>query len=424
MFSSSGARQDIFWPNGSTGDFASGKYSVDGTSLEPLKPYLADVIIPKGMRIDRGGGDSHDAGSVSILTGFPLKTQDINQKPFASGPSLDQLLASKIGGQTPEPYLLQGVRLQVNRISKFISYDAGGYPVDYIQDPYTVYQRIIQNHVPNCAGGSTTNASIDLMRFKRRSILDLALAETGAMKNAVGMDAFEQQKLERMSDAIRSIEKRLDGSTVMQVSSTAHCDAVQSELAPPQIADTDDDFPKLLKLHLDLMVLAFELDITRIATISLSLGGTGGAPMHWLSWTDANGNSQPIEASHHNVSHGPERGIADYMPKLRVIDRWNFGQFAYLVGQLKSISDGAGTLLDNTVAWYATDVGRGDVHDDNNVPLIVAGRGGGALKTGRYLDLSGANHTCFLLSFLHLMGFPDVASFGASGSSARGPVLL
>src|SRR6185295_1574580 len=107
VFSSSGVRQDIFWPKGTTGDFASGKYNVDGTSLEPLKPYLADVIIHKGMRIDRGGGDSHDAGSVSILTGFPLKNQSINSKPFASGPSLDQLLASKIGSQTPEPFLLQ-----------------------------------------------------------------------------------------------------------------------------------------------------------------------------------------------------------------------------------------------------------------------------------------------------------------------------
>ena len=94
--------------------------------------------------------------------------------------------------------------------------------------------------------------------------------------------------------------------------------------------------------------------ITRIATISLSLGGSGGAPMHWLSWTDANGKSQPIEASHHNVSHGPERGIADYMPKLQVIDRWNFDQFAYLVGQLKSISDGPGTLPTSAEATFMT----------------------------------------------------------------------
>src|SRR5204862_5529275 len=134
--------------------------------------------IPKGMRIDRGGGDSHDAGSVSILTGYPMKAQSIDTKPFATGPSLDQWLASKIGNQTPEPYLLQGVRLEVNRISKFVSYDAGGFPVDYIQDPYTVYQRIIQNHVPSCGGGSTVlDPSIDLMRFKRKSILDVALAE-------------------------------------------------------------------------------------------------------------------------------------------------------------------------------------------------------------------------------------------------------
>jgi hypothetical protein len=108
----------------------------------------------------------------------------------------------------------------------------------------------------------------------------------------------------------------------------------------------------------------------------------------------------------------------------QVIDRWNFDQFAYLVGQLKSISDGPGTLLDNSIVWYATDVGRGDVHDDGNLPFIVAGRGGGALKTGRYVDMGGANHTCFLLSFLQLMGFPEVASFGAPGSSAKGAVLL
>src|SRR5262249_9747108 len=157
--------------------------------------------------------------SVSILTGYPMKSQSINTKPFATGPSLDQLLASKIGNQTAEPYLLQGVRLEVNRISKFVSYDASGFPVDYIQDPYTVYQRIIQNHVPNCAGGTATDPSLELMRFKRRSVLDVALAETSAMKSTVGMDSFEQQKLERMSDAIRSIEKRLEGGGATQVSS-------------------------------------------------------------------------------------------------------------------------------------------------------------------------------------------------------------
>ena len=94
VFSSSGVRQDIFWPKGSTGDLATAKYTVDGTSLEGLKPYLSDVIIPKGVRIDRGGGDSHDAGSDRSLTGYPLKSQNSDQKPFATGPSLDQLLAT------------------------------------------------------------------------------------------------------------------------------------------------------------------------------------------------------------------------------------------------------------------------------------------------------------------------------------------
>src|SRR5262249_29739947 len=63
------------------------------------------------------------------------------------------------------------------------------------------------------------------------------------------------------------------------------------------------------------------------------------------------------------------------------------------------------------------------IDDDGNLAFIVACRAGGALKTGSYVDMGGANHTCFLLSFLHLMGFPEVTSFGAPGSSAKGPVL-
>ncbi len=423
FFSSSGVRPDVFWPVGEPGRHSSGSYSVRGTSLEALEPHLAKILIPKGIEIDRGPGDSHDAGSVAILTGDYLRSTDVADT-FAHGESLDGLLSRRIGGDTPEPLLVLGTRLEVNRISKYISFHEDGSYRDYIQSPYTAYDRLFRHLVDDSCGGDAASADFERARFRRRSVLDAVLAQTHAMTTAYGMNAGERAKLERMQDGIRSVERRLDETVAVGGLTAERCSAVRSQFDDPTVPNSDENFPELLRLHMDLVALAVELDLTRVFTLSLSLGGSGGAPMTWLQWEDAGGVRRPIEASHHNVSHGTQRGVENFSEKLQVIDRWNFEQFAYLAAALDAIPDGDGTALDNSVLWYASDNGYGKTHDKVNMPFIVAGNAGGAFPTGQYVEVSGSPpHQRLLMTFLRAMGIDDIDVFGREESSARGPLF-
>ncbi len=419
FFSSSGMRQDTYFPNGSPGDFASGNYNVTGKTLDVLTPHLSDLTITKGIEIYGAGGDDHDAGSVTLMTGN--KVRDPKQTPYAMGESLDQYLARRVGTTTVEPSLLVGVRLQRNRASKWISFDQAGNYKDWNQDPYSVYARLFQGVLGDCAGGgaSATNAAKDLLSVRRKSVLDSVLAESGALKRAHGMDAAELQKLERLETAIRSVERRLEGP-MGGFGSAESCKTAKATFEGTPANNSDANFPQLLKLNLDLIALAVELDVTRIITLSLSLGGSGGAPMTWLNY-----NGKPIDASHHDISHGEQRGVSDYLPKLEIVDRWNLTQYGYLLEKLKAINEGGATALDNSAVWFASDVSDGKLHSHTDMPFIIAGKAGGELKTGRYEVLQGKPlHQRLLLTFAHLMGETGLTSWGLPEPSAGGPLLL
>jgi hypothetical protein len=254
------------------------------------------------------------------------------------------------------------------------------------------------------------------------------MGETAAMKRLYGLDASERQKLERMEESIRSVERRLapETNTGTGPSTQAGGGCQQTKAlfeSGTRVADNDTTYPTLLKLHMDLMALALELDITRVITLSLSLGGSGGAPMRWLQWKDAAGKMAPIDAGHHNVTHGLQRGVENYREKIEVIDKWNFEQFAYLIGRLKAIDEGGSTALDNSILWYASDNGNGNGHTAVMMPFIIAGRAGGALKSGRYISYADApKHQRLLTDFCHKLGV-EVPTFGRAASAAGGSVL-
>lgn len=421
FFSSSGVYHPSFWPTGSTGTWESGNYDVAGTSLEGLAPYMSKVLIPRGIDVDEGPGDDHDAGTIAALTGNYLASQN-GSAPFALGESLDRFLARQIGQDTPVPYLLQGVRLQIERASRYVSFDQNGQATPYQQDPYQLYDSVFSSLVGDCQGGGLSPV-LQQALSRRMSVLDVVGEETAAMKAACGLSQEEKIKLEQMEESVRSIERRLEASGEPVQSQI--CEEVKEAMeGPNQVANQDANFPELLRLHLDLQALALELDITRVATISLSLGGSGGATMDWLNWTDDNGTTRTVDESHHTITHGDQAGVSDRVPKLRVIDRWNFDQFAYLLGRLDAISEGDGTLLDNSLVWYNTDVSDGYVHDHGDMPYIVAGGAAGGIETGRYVQFDGSPlHQRLMLSFIHAMGLSEVEEFGRAGTTDAGPLL-
>jgi len=187
-----------------------------------------------------------------------------------------------------------------------------------------------------------------------------------------------------------------------------------------KVADTDPNFPALTKMNLDLIALAVQLDITRVATFMLTQGGLSGPPMTWLSY-----NNGPLNEAHHPISHGEQRGVADYLTKLLSVDRWNFSQFGYLLDQLKAIDEGGATALDNSVVWFASDCADGKAHTHVDMPFIIAGRAAGALQTGRYVQFAGSPyHNRLLLTFANLMGQPALTTWGLADNCTGGPLTF
>ncbi|MEA2696819.1 MAG: hypothetical protein QOI66_1090 [Myxococcales bacterium] len=136
---------------------------------------------------------------------------------------------------------------------------------------------------------------------------------------------------------------------------------------------TNDNFPAVGKLQMDLLAMALACDLTRVATLQWE-AAYSDVRFTWLGAT----------RGHHTISHDSD-GTTASVELLTKINIWYAEQFAYLLDKLDGIKEGAGTLLDNTVVFWGNELARGNVHSHWPMPVVLAGSGGGVIKTGRFL---------------------------------------
>jgi len=193
---------------------------------------------------------------------------------------------------------------------------------------------------------------------------------------------------------VQELEKRL---TSEPVPTTTAC----HDPASPAKASIDNDaFPDTGATQIDLLVMALACDITRVASLQWSRS-VSQTRFTWLN----------IPEGHHDLSHHGDDDAAA-QDKLTRINNWYAQQLATLIGKLKSVPEGDGTMLDHTLILWCNELAKGNVHSHINAPYVLAGKAGGALKTGRFLSYDGdVPHNNLLLSILHAMGIPDT-SFG------------
>jgi hypothetical protein len=166
--------------------------------------------------------------------------------------------------------------------------------------------------------------------------------------------------------------------------------------------------PELVRLMLDMIVLAFWTDATRNITFMFA----NDVSPRSFSFLEG------VSENHHSSSHHgkQQRKIDSY----KIITRWHVGQFAYLLGRLCSIKEGARTLLDNALILCGSSLSDGDRHDPNNLPILLGGKGGGRVRSGQHLALPRNTPLCNLyVSMLDCMGVP-VPRFGDSTGPLRG----
>jgi hypothetical protein len=266
-----------------------------------------------------------------------------------------------------------------------MSYDGPGQPRDPRLDPYAVYDEIFGNLTGD-------PAELEKRRVLRQSALDYVKDDLKLLESR--LSAADKIKLEAHVAAVSAVEKKLDPKGQLG----GYCSPV--DMGTKIDPTSAKNFPIVGELMMDLLAMALACDTTRVAGLQWAKS-VSNVQMSWLG----------ISEGHHDFSHkGDSDGNA--MSQLTKINTWYAEQFAYLLGKLDSIPEGDGTLLDNTVVLWCNELGRGNSHTRKKIPWVLAGGGGGALKTGRFLKFpDGTSHTHLLVSLCNAFGI-DTQTFG------------
>ncbi len=354
-----------------------------GGSQTALAPYKSDLMYLQGLDLKcaiEGAGEQHQRGLGGLLTGRKIEAggftgNDGTTAGWASGISLDQELVKLVGEGARVASLQLGINAGERDVSGCLSYAGAATPLLPLNDPRQTFARLFAiNPMPNDEGAP--------LRRRRTSVLDAVREQFGLLKNRVSF--ADRVQLDLHLERVRQLELRLTALPL-----PLQC---QSATQPPEVLfATDKAMPDVSKLQLDLLVLAVSCDLTRTATVMFS-DAKNHITLPFLN----------VFADVHNISHlsngDPQR------EDLGRRDGWQAEQLAYLLGRLKSTSEGGGNLLDNSLVLWGSEVSEGNIHSHTDMPFLVAGHAT-KWKMGRVVKFDVARpHNDLLLSVLQGFG--------------------
>jgi hypothetical protein len=368
--------------------------------LGPLAPFKQDLLVLTGLTQDKaaahgdGGGD-HARSAATFLTGrHPRKTHGAN---IQAGVSMDQLAAEQLGRATRFASLQLGCDLGPQggncdsgyscAYSSNISWRSESTPMSKEINPRLVFERLF--------GGDESTGGVNRAQREadRKSVLDFVLADANRLHDRLG--GTDRRKLDEYLTSVRELEQRLE-----------HADRAAAS-ASEQVAKPDGipkDFEQHIRLMCDLMVTAFQTDQTRIITFMIANEGSN-RPYPFIGVPDG----------HHDVSH--HGGSQEKQDKIRKINLFHMRQFAYLLEKLKEAKEGERSLLDSSMVLYGGGISDGNRHNHDDLPILVAGHGGGQLQSGRHLRYPRGTPLNNL--FLSMLDRLDVKADSLGDSSGR-----
>lgn len=337
-------------------------------TLESLQDLKSEIFIPGKLALTTAGAagcGGHSCTVGQFLTGtLPRRTLG---NELRNGISIDQLAARKTGDVTRFPSLELGCvpsKYSGDCDSGYscvytthISWRTETAPLPKEVNPRTVFDRLFSNRISSDVGKSRA-----IRDRERKSILDFVTVDAEALNRRLG--STDQRKLDEYLYSIREIERRVESSEKQSASAMS--------VNYPGPADFPEDSDEHLRLMLDMLVLAFQTDSTRIASLMIG-NGSDNRSFPQLG----------ISEGHHTLSH--HLGDQKKHAKLSRINRHYVTQLGYFLRKLRSIREGEGTLLDNSMIVYGCAFGDGNAHDYKDLPILVAGRGGGTIGTGRHV---------------------------------------
>ena len=393
----------VYTPNGNL-DLPSGM-SFAGTPMEPLQPYSSKMVLINGLDLlanDIGPGEPHQQG-MAMLTGQKLNSGmqvggDGSLSGWASGKSVDQAIGDVIGAGTKFKTLNLGVQSTQyggTEVRTVLSYTGNDQPVANETNPFALYTRVF---------GSLGADPFGLERQRQRRHATIDFVKDRFAKLNQRLSSEDRSKLQHHLDSVRDVESRIDapGGTVGMYCSQPNPGA-QFNLTDPA------SYPQVGKLMMDQAAMALACDLTRVVTLQWS-ASTNNRPYPFLSYDDGTGLA-PILGDEHLLGHQPDSDVHAW-GKLAVIRRWYMEQLRYLCDKLAAVPEGPGTMLDNTVVVWFSEIARGNTHSHKNAPFFTIGGAGGALRTDRYLTFpADVPHNNLLVSLMNAMGVP-ATTFG------------
>jgi hypothetical protein len=357
-----------------------------GQILEALQPFQSKLLVLNNLAMksrDKGpGGDGHHRGVPHMLTGTEMQDENL-----AGGPSIDQKIAKAIGGSSKFESLQFAVRIVYGDTNGRPIWSAPGRVVSAMQSPFEAYTRLFGGMLPAATSGGSAPAKpvIDL----RKSALDNAVAEFATLRPK--LSAKDRELMDSYQESLRDIEKRLE--TTVAIPAGANC-------PPAGLGGTFDvkaeaNYPKVGQLQMDLAVSAFQCGLTRVATLQWG-NSNDQCTYSWLG----------VNTLGHDMAHNNNNCDPSGAKKLKTY-RWYAEQFAYLLGKLDSVPEGAGTMLDNTVVLWASEFGDSNGHTPNNLMWLLMGNAAGQFRRGRILNCGGKSTNDLLTSLANAFGLPD-----------------
>ncbi len=370
--------------------------------LTPLEAMRAKVSILSGLDNRPGrsdGGGDHASGTGSFLTCTHVrKTAGAD---ILNNISLDQVLAPVLSEGLSYPSLELGTDGGSSvgdcdtgyscAYARSISWAGPTPPLPKQTSPRALFDRLFAGYDPDASA-----AEIARRQLYRTSVLDHSVDQATSLRAQLGKT--DQLKLDEYLTSVRELEERV---------------ATPPRVCRPGARPTDNlSFAARARAMADLMVIAFECDLTRVMTFMLGNAGSG--------------TTHPqvgVTESHHELSHHMMN--QSNFDKLTLIDTWEVGELAYLLGRLDAIEDAPGvSVLDNTVVFFSSEIEDGDAHRHSNLPVVIAGGGGGTIRQGEHRRFtSGTPLANLFLAILQGLGAPQ-ARFGDDGTTPLASVLL
>jgi hypothetical protein len=376
------------------------RFDISQGNLSPLEPFRdqltiisnTDARMAEAQSAPEVGGDHFRSSAVMYTQAHPKLTEGSD---VSVGVSMDQLYAQRFGQDTPIP----SMQLTIEPVDQSggcaygyacvytdtISWAAADQPLPMVRDPRFVFEQLF--------GSGGTPEQRAQRRATDRSILDLLTRQMADLRRSLG--AGDRQRLDQYSNNIREIEQRIARIEARNTSGEAR------EL-PGAPAGVPDSFDEHVKLMFDLQVLAFAADTTRV--FSFKIGRDGSGRVYPGSGVDRGFH----DASHHGSSE-------ERIKQFGEINKYHVSLLPYFLEKLQTTMDGETNLLEKTLVLYGSPMAVGNTHNHRNCPLILLGKGGGAVQPGIHVkapkDTPMAN---VMLTLLQRLGLEDLQSFGDS----------